>query len=476
MFIILIFSFFRLLTNKNIFFPFKKITIEYFNETKTISDFIDFNIYTNITMGTPPKKVAHFIYKRNILFSYRELQLRRYSSPYDKQIEEQLEKSFGFFYNSNYSSTFEKVAHSYAVYSDIFYFNDLVQKEAKFKLEFNMLPETKNKRTCGAIDIYNTIHPGDTICRYLFQVFKDSGVIDDYYSTFFYGEYSLDDNFTYFNDDYDEVLGYLILGESPHELYPEKYKKNDEIKIDGHFSINIDEIKFKSKFSNYTENDILINFNFTSEFIRGSNKFKEEIDNIFFIDLLTKNICTIDIVEENIYTRSKDLVYSCNNSEILKEKVKNFPTLYLGIKQYNLTFLFNYKELFKLYNKRLYFLILFKNDSSTNWDFGDLFLRKYTTSFNYDSKTVSLYKQQVKEINNKTDIPEPYPENDKGEPDGKNDYNLRLIFEIIMGSLLLLAIVVIIIFWIKIKKSKKKRAAELKEDEDYEYIPEGIIN
>ena len=172
----------------------------------------------------------------------------------------------------------------------------------------------------------------------------------------------------------------------------------------------------------------------------------------------------------------KILYILCNNSEILKEKVKNFPTLYLGIKQYNLTFLFNYKELFKLYNKRLYFLILFKNDSSTNWDFGELFLRKYTTSFNYDSKTVSFYKQQVKEINNKTDIPEPYPENDKGEPDGKNDYNLRLIFEIIMGSLLLLAIVVIIIFWIKIKKSKKKRAAELKEDEDYEYIPEGIIN
>ena len=160
----------------------------------------------------------------------------------------------------------------------------------------------------------------------------------------------------------------------------------------------------------------------------------------------------------------------------MKEKVKNFPTLYLGIKQYNLTFLFNYKELFKFYNNRLYFLILFKNDVPTNWDFGELFLRKYTTSFNYDSKTVSFYKQQVQEINNKTDIPESNSENDKNEPNGKNNYNLRLIFEIIMGSLLFLAIIVIIILWIKIKKSKKKRAAELKEDEDYEYIPEGIIN
>ena len=426
-------------------------------------------------MGTPPKKVAHFIYKRNILFSYRELQLRRDSSPEDKQIEEQLEQSFGFFYNSNYSSTFEKVNHLYAVYTDIFYFNDLAQKETTLKLEFNMLPEIKNKKTCGAIDIYNTIHPGDTICRYIFLVFKESGVIDDYYSTFFYEEYKLEDNFTSFNDVYDKILGYLILGDSPHELYPEKYKKNDEVKITGHFSINIDEIKFKSKISNYTEIDVLINFNFTSEFIRGSNKFQNEIDNIFFNELLSKNVCNVDIIDENIFT-NKDFVYSCDNSEIMKEKAKNFPTLYLEIKQYNLTFLFNYKELFKLYNNRLYFLVMFRNYESNTWDFGELFLRKYITSFNYVSKTVSFYKQQIKEINSKTDIPEPNPENDKDNSDSKININLRLILEIIMGVLLLLAIVVIIILWMKIKKSKKRKAAELKEDEDYEYIPAGIIN
>ena len=160
----------------------------------------------------------------------------------------------------------------------------------------------------------------------------------------------------------------------------------------------------------------------------------------------------------------------------MKEKAKNFPTLYLEIKQYNLTFLFNYKELFKLYNNRLYFLVMFRNYESNTWDFGELFLRKYITSFNYDSKTVSFYKQQVKEINSKTDIPEPNPENDKDNSDSKININLRLVLEIIMGVLLLLAIVVIIILWMKIKKSKKRKAAELKEDEDYEYIPAGIIN
>ena len=42
---------------------------------------------------------------------------------------------------------------------------------------------------------------------------------------FFNEDYKLEDNFTSFNDDYDKILGYLILGDSPHELYPEKYKK-----------------------------------------------------------------------------------------------------------------------------------------------------------------------------------------------------------------------------------------------------------
>ena len=55
---------------KNIPLHFKKLTIEYLNETKSIYDFIDFEIYTNISMGTPKKNVAHFIYKSNRQFYY----------------------------------------------------------------------------------------------------------------------------------------------------------------------------------------------------------------------------------------------------------------------------------------------------------------------------------------------------------------------------------------------------------------------
>ena len=62
--------YFQSIQTENLFFPFKKLTIEYLNKTKIISDFINFNIYTNISIGTPKKPVAHFITSNSQSFSY----------------------------------------------------------------------------------------------------------------------------------------------------------------------------------------------------------------------------------------------------------------------------------------------------------------------------------------------------------------------------------------------------------------------
>ena len=138
--------------------------------------------------------------------------------------------------------------------------------------------------------------------------------------------------------------------------------------------IDINEVKIDHKESNYSQENIRLSISFTSEFIRGSEAYKNETDKIFFNDLISKNICRIDYVEENIYV-SKDIIYSCDNSNIMKERIKTFPTLYFLLKPYNLTFLFNYQELFQLHNNRLYFLIYYKNSYYSNWEIGEIFLR-----------------------------------------------------------------------------------------------------
>ena len=461
---------------KNIFFPFKKMTVEYFKETKTISDFIDFNIYTLITIGTPKKSVAHFITKSGTLFSFTKLKICYHSTPDYDLVKDKIEKYINIFYNTSESSSIEEIDSYSGIHSDVFYLSDLNAKENKYILEFNILASDKNENLCGSMDLYNQQDPYDKYNKYLFKELKEKEVIDEYYITFMYDEYDLDNNLIYFNADYDKTLGYLILGESPHKFNPDKYKAEDHISINGNFALDINEIKFKSKISNYTESNIKIFFKFNSEFMRASMTFKKEIDNIFFNEMISQDLCRIDSIKENIYI-SQDIVYSCENNDIVKEKIKQFPTLYFEIKTYNLTFLFNYKELFKLYNNRLYFLFIFK---SSAWEFGELFLRKYTTSFNYDGNFISFYKQQVDQMNKRTDI---IDQNEKGsekqkyEPYEKNEGNknhVRIMIEIIMGVIIVIAIVVIVIFIVRSKKQRKRRAEEL--IDDFEYTPKGIIN
>ena len=72
----------------------------------------------------------------------------------------------------------------------------------------------------------------------------------------------------------------------------------------------------------------------------------------------------------------------------------------------NLEFIFTYNDLFKVINDRLYFMIIFKVEAvlafSPKWVMGELFLRKYLTLFNYETREISFYKSNVEEINIET--------------------------------------------------------------------------
>ena len=399
--LILFLAFLDLFQLKNLYFPFKKLTIEYLNQTKSIADFIDFNIYTNISMGTPRKPVAHFISNDDKLFYYNKLSLHSHYSKEFDEIQNKIENSLNIYYIPRNSSTFEIINRDNKLFSDEYLFYDLNNTEKNTKLNFNMNPDEEKKKLYGNIDLYFMKEDPYAHNKYFFKMIKDNNLIDDTYFTFMYGEYDIKFGSNYLNDDYTNIIGNLILGESPHEFSPDKFKKEDEIKINGRFKLDINKIKLDSKISNYSEESTKISISFISALIRGSLMFKNETDNIFFNDLISKNICRIEYVDENIYM-SQDILYSCENNNIIQEKIKTFPPLYFLIRSYNLTFLFTYKELFQLHNNRLYFLIYYKTGTYSSWELGELFLRKYITSFNYYSKTISFYKSQVDDINNKT--------------------------------------------------------------------------
>ena len=438
----------ELFQSKYLIFPFKKIT--------------------------PKKTVAHFITMNSNTFYFYEFKLHfRGLKGYD-DIQNKIENSLGLYYSTKDSSTFNEVNNFYGIYSDLFYLYDLNQKEKICNLNFNINPSNKYSKLYGSINLYFQEDPYDEFNKYFFQTLKNNSVIDNCYFTLVYDEYDLSNNFNYFNDDYNNILGNLIIGEYPHEFAPDKYKEDDQTKINGQFVLNINKIKLL----NYSEEDINVGIKFNSDFIKGSSNFKNEIDKLFFNDLFEKKLCKGENIDEHIFI-THDLIYSCENNKEIQEKIKSFPTLYFEMKTYNITFLFNYKELFKLHNNRFYFLVMFKNNSLT-WDIGEIFFRKYLTSFHYDSKLISFYRTQIDEINKKTDIPDPEYNSEQNtnnnDSTNNNNYTIKIIICVVGCVVLIAAIITIIILVIKLKKNRKKRADELKDD-DYEYIPEEkIIN
>ena len=455
---------------KNIALPFKKLTIEYFEETKSISDFINFNIYSNISMGTPQKNVAHFICMSNRFFYYDKFRIQHTKSPDLDKIEKEIENSLDIFYNIHNSSTFVIIDSSLKFYSEIYHFYDLKQTEKIYNLSFITYDIKENYNLTGIIDLNTQEGSYGNYSKYIFRILKEAGVIDDSYITFIYGEYDLKYNFNYLNDNYNDILGTLILGDAPHIFAPDKYKEEDEIKVNGRYILDIKEIKFISHSFNFSEINKYVSLKFNSEFIKGTLQYKNIIESVFFNELIKVNICRIDY-KENL--NEKFYIYSCENNTMMREKLKSFPTLYFEMKDYNLVFLFNYKELFKEHNNTIYFLIYFDGNTYSNWEIGEIFLRKYITSFNYYSKTISFYRTQIDEINKKTDIR--FPNEEPEENPKKENNEIIVIIIIVAGIVFIVSIIALILFLVISKKLRKKKAYEL--NDDYDYTPTSkIIN
>ena len=459
--LILFIIYLNYIEQKNIALPFKKLTMEYLNETKSISDFFNFNIYANISMGTPKKNVAHFIAMSNRIFYYDKFKLQK-----------EIENSLDIFYNIHNSSTFKIINSSFNFYSDIYHFYNLRQTEKIHNLSFIVYDVKQNYNLTGIIDLNTQESSYGSTSKYIFRELKEADVIDDSYITFLYGDYDLKYNFNYLNDNYNDILGTLILGDNPHIFAPDKYKEEDEVKVNGRYILDIKEIKFISHSFNFSEINKFVSLKFNSEFIKGTIQYKNIIESVFFNELIKANICRTDYVEKNL--NEKYYIYTCKNDTLTWEKLKSFPTLYFEMKDYNLVFLFNYKELFKVHNNTIYFLIYFDGNIYSSWEMGEIFLRKYITSFNYYAKTITFYRTQINEINKKTDIG--FPNKDPVEKPENHGINIKmLIIIIVVCVVFVISVIAIVLFVVMRKKLKKKRANEL--NDDYDYTPASkIIN
>ena len=127
----------------------------------------------------------------------------------------------------------------------------------------------------------------------------------------------------------------------------------------------------------------------------------KNIKSIFFKNFFEKYIqkwfCYEKIIEKNIIDKFSYSNFYCNNDYTIKIKELNDINFY--IKNINLKFTFTFLDLFEIFDNKLYFLILFRNDNnSLPWIFGIPFFKKYEIIFNLEKEEIVLYKNNQKKL------------------------------------------------------------------------------
>jgi cell division protein FtsL len=460
---ILFFSYF-----KNIILPFKKITIEDFNGRKTINDFITYNIYTNVSMGTPPQTVAHFLDQNDCTFHFKKRLLSHNYSKFREFLGD-FNNLTNFWFKNKQSNTFIMNEND-DFCSDVFYFYTLNNTKITVgNLKYNMAwSNIVEKYKCGNIGFNN---PSNDVSKndhiHFLEELKQKEIISEYTVSVLYEEKN-----KLFDNNKEKNLGTLIIGESPHVFDPGHYREEEEIVYPGaDWSILINEIYTKNR--NYTENNIEIQFSLITSFIKGTVSYRKYVDQLFFTKLINDKKCLVELLEENVFP-NEYYTYSCENNKEIQEKIKEFPNLNFEIKTNNLTFILTYNDLFKLYEDRIYFMVVFRDEKYSTyvpkWIMGEIFLRKYLTSFNYDSKTISFYRNQVNEMNAKIENKNKNGKNDDKPITQEQSSNLskymRIIIEIIMGIII---VFILYLLYRKYRKTRKIHANEL-EDSNYVYV------
>ena len=450
--IIIITNILFLFQNKNIILPFQKLTIGNFNGLKTIEDLINYNIYTNISIGTPPQQVAHFIDQTHYLFHFHKKLLtygNRDFSPFLKEYE----NLKNFWFEEKKSSTFS-FNETTRFCTDVYYFKNLNNEEIKStKIKFSLIDtHIKDAFKCGTLGLNNPLKFDFKLNKkeaFFINELKENDLISEYTFSILYNKKN-----SLFNYSNDEIFGNFILGESPHVYEPKQYKKEDLIinKIDD-WSILVDYVFFNSSQEDYIQEKVNMQINIMSGFIKGTESYRLKIEEIFFKELIEKKLCKVELFRENIYFTDFYL-FSCENSFIIQQEIKSFPTLHFKLGN-SLEFIFTYKDLFEIFNDRLYFMVIFKQESSVafkpRWVMGEVFLRKYLAVFNYEKREISFYKNQV-EITNIETI--------------KDAQSLNLVKLLKCFCGILIGIIIILLIFLIYKKCKRKEKVIDKELED----------
>ena len=320
--------------------------------------------------------------------------------------------------------------------------------------------------------------------------------------------------------------GLLVFGKLPHELLPNIYDIKNLSYTDPFFTTyeysDTKEIEWGVQFSqvyleyndNKTDHFNIYKgvFDYNVEYILPPYQFYDKIKE-FFEPLFDDEIC---FMEEKTRNFNKDgnihrMIY-CKYDEFKKDYLETFPKLVfkLELKDFNETFEFTYKDLFRpVYNNKYYLCLLFTRrmsgggqdiSSPPTWYLGRMFMNKYQFVFDGDNKKVGYYKipiSEEEEIPEKTDEiitddiktdetdttktdeiktddtvnrTDSTSDENTGNKNNKNNKPVDIVLIIVFSvasAIIIIAVIIVLCKCLKNKDKRKKRANELIDEDDY---------
>jgi len=132
-----------------------------------------------------------------------------------------------------------------------------------------------------------------------------------------------------------------------------------------------------------------LDFNF--EIIKGTYSAKSLLEEYFFKSLINSGKCFESKMNKTIQYSFYNYFY-CDKNKITKYELIKFPTLYFHHIEFANIFELTYEDLFETFGDIIIFKIVF--DTSNEWIFGQLFLKKYLFSYNDASKKIYFYNKR----------------------------------------------------------------------------------
>lgn len=391
--------------NSLVVFPFKTYIPDYSSSDDSAYNFlkthINNTIYIEIEIGTPSQKIpakilsdeyGFFIFNKKCTIPSSFKTLEQSNTYMEKKIVDYLYK-FKTQNDMTYGNDIIKLPmmndnkkYLTQITIDVMYSPNKEKNNYSNKNDKNYFSDNENHDyTCACLGIKGSkSYANNFEINFISQLYEKQIIDNQYFSL----QFSSDNE------------GVFIIGGEPHEFDPKNFAESQIRRINSiennfliFWQIHPDKIYFSknNEFYNMTTN-LICTLEYNLGVIYGSENYYSMINNHFFNDYVNNGNCHKEIIN-NKYT-----IFYCDNKKI----IKNFPSLFLYVKQFLYSFELTYEDLFVEKNGKFYFLIIFDNNNNGQWKLGKPFLKKYTLVYNYNDKTIGFYNENLSNRKNKS--------------------------------------------------------------------------